>query len=124
MSALAAPVPTFSAATPKGGAPPASAPSGRTLPLYYGLTEDAWKHWCRVWEVDYEWMQSRFASKTLMETSGIPSTRWFDATLLPKDQVAQPDTLKAMFIMGHGGNTITRMPQAARGIEKLELLVV
>jgi formate dehydrogenase major subunit len=59
-----------------------------------------------------------------METSGIPSTRWFDATLLPKDQVAQPDTLKAMFIMGHGGNTITRMPQAARGIEALALLVV
>jgi formate dehydrogenase major subunit len=44
--------------------------------------------------------------------------------LLPKDQVAQPDTLKAMFIMGHGGNTITRMPQAARGIEALDLLVV
>jgi formate dehydrogenase major subunit len=95
-----------------------------TLPLYYGLTEDAWKHWCRVWEVDYEWMVSRFVSKTFMETSGIPSTRWFDATLLPKDQVAQPDTLKAMFIMGHGGNTITRMTQAARGIEELELLVV
>src|SRR4029450_6615028 len=26
--------------------------------------------------------------------------------------------------MGHGGNTIVRMPQAARGIEKLDLLVV
>ena len=21
------------------------------LPLYYGLAEGAWKHWCRVWEV-------------------------------------------------------------------------
>ena len=31
-----------------------------TLPLYYGLTEAAWKHWARVWEVDYEWLQSRF----------------------------------------------------------------
>src|SRR5260370_8117437 len=29
-----------------------------------------------------------------------------------------------MFIMGHGVNTITRMPEAVRGIEKLELLVV
>jgi anaerobic selenocysteine-containing dehydrogenase len=29
-----------------------------------------------------------------------------------------------MFIMGHGVNTITRMPEAKRGIEKLELLVV
>ncbi|MES0207419.1 formate dehydrogenase subunit alpha [Mesorhizobium sp. LNHC209A00] len=95
-----------------------------TLPLYYGLSEDAWRHWCRVWEVDYDWMVSRFFNKTLMESPGIPSTRWFDATLLPKDQVAQPDTLQAMFVMGHGVNTITRMPEAVRGIEKLELLVV
>jgi formate dehydrogenase major subunit len=95
-----------------------------SLPLYYGLAEEAWRHWCRVWEVDYDWMLSRFVSKTLMESPGIPSTRWFDATLLPKDQVSQPDTLKAMFIMGHGANTITRMPESVRGIEKLDLLVV
>jgi formate dehydrogenase major subunit len=95
-----------------------------TLPLYYGLDEGAWRHWCRVWDVDYQWMQSRFVSKAFMETAGIPSTRWFDATLLPKDQVAQPDTMKAMFIMGHGGNTITRMPDAAKGVEKLDLLIV
>ena len=95
-----------------------------SLPLYYGLTKEAWQHWCRVWEADYDWMAARFKSKTLMEAPGIPSTRWFDATLLPKDQVTQPDNLQAMFIMGHGVNTITRMPEAKRGIEKLELLVV
>ena len=95
-----------------------------TLPLYYGLSEEAWQHWCRVWEVDLDWMRSRFGSKALMESPGIPSTRWFDATLLPKDQVSQPDTLQAMFVMGHGVNTITRMPEAVRGIEKLDLLVV
>jgi formate dehydrogenase major subunit len=95
-----------------------------TLPLYYGLSEEAWQHWCRVWEVDIDWMRSRFASKAMMESPGIPSTRWFDATLLPKDQVSQPDTLQAMFVMGHGVNTITRMPEAVRGIEKLDLLVV
>ena len=95
-----------------------------TLPLYYGLDEGAWRHWCRVWDVDYAWMQSRFVSKTLMETAGIPSTRWFDATLLPKDQVAQPDKLKAMVVMGHGGNTITRMPEGAKGMQALDLLVV
>ena len=43
---------------------------------------------------------------------------------MPKDQVSQKDNLKAMFVMGHGGNTVTRMPEAARGIEKLDLLVV
>jgi formate dehydrogenase major subunit len=95
-----------------------------TLPLYYGLAEDAWRHWCRVWDVDYDWISGRFASKALMESPGIPSTRWFDATLLPKEQVHQPDRLRAMFVMGHGVNTITRMPGAVRGIEALDLLVV
>jgi formate dehydrogenase major subunit len=103
-----------------------------TLPLYYGLVEGAWKHWCRVWEVDYDWMASRFDVQTaadgktikMMETPGIPSTRWFDAVSLPKEQVAQKDNIKAMMVFGHGGNTVTRMPKAAQGIEKLELLVV
>ncbi len=103
-----------------------------TLPLYYGLVEGAWKHWCRVWEVDYNWMAARFETSTapdgkvikMMETPGIPSTRWFDATTLPKDQVSQKDNLKAMMVFGHGGNTVTRMPKAAEGLEKLELLVV
>src|ERR671930_1785418 len=44
--------------------------------------------------------------------------------ILPKDQVAQKDNVKAMLVFGHGGNTVTRMPQAAKGIEKLDLLVV
>jgi formate dehydrogenase major subunit len=95
-----------------------------TLPLYYGLAEGAWKHWCRVWEVEYDWMASRFDVQTasdgkpvkMMEAPGIPSTRWFDATLLPKEQVSQKDALKAMVVFGHGGNTVTRMPEAARGL--------
>jgi formate dehydrogenase major subunit len=95
-----------------------------TLPFYYGLDEAAWRHWCRVWDVDYAWLQSRFASKRMMETPGIPSTRWFDATLLPKDQVEQSDNLRAMVVAGHAGTTITRMPEAAKGIEALDLLVV
>jgi formate dehydrogenase major subunit len=50
-----------------------------TLPLYYGLAEDAWRHWCRVWEVDYDWMLARFVNKTFMQSPGVTSTRWFDA---------------------------------------------
>jgi formate dehydrogenase major subunit len=107
-----------------------------TLPLYYGLTESAWKHWARVWEVDYEWLQSRFdevpakggrkarTRKQNMETPGIASTRWFDAVLLPEDQIDQANPIKAMFVMGHGGNTIPRIPDAVKGVEKLELLVI
>jgi formate dehydrogenase major subunit len=95
-----------------------------TLPLYYGLAEPAWRHWSRVWEEDYEWLKGRFDDPKLMNAPGIPSTRWHDATLLAKDQVAQTDNIKCMFVMGHGGNTVTRMPEAARALAKLELLVV
>jgi len=94
-----------------------------TLPLYYGLSEDAWRHWCRVWGVNYEWVLSRFDSKTMMESPGIPSTRWFDATLLPREQLDQAN-LRAMLVFGHAGSTVTRMPEAKRGIEALDLLVV
>ncbi len=40
-----------------------------TLPFYYGLAEGAWKHWSRVWDVDYEFLKSRFDSKQIMENS-------------------------------------------------------
>ena len=95
-----------------------------TLPFYYGLTEAAWKHWSRVWEVDYNFLQGRFDDKKIMETPGIPLTRWFDAVLLPKDQVAQKDNVKAMFVQGHASNSITRIPESMKGLKALELLVV
>ncbi|QJE73478.1 formate dehydrogenase subunit alpha [Aerophototrophica crusticola] len=103
-----------------------------TLPAYYGLTEGAWKHWARVWDVDYEWLLNRFgtatmdraAKKKLMETKGIPTTRWFDATLADAKDVDQPAPLKGMVVFGHGGNTVTRMGESRKGLEALELLVV
>jgi formate dehydrogenase major subunit len=95
-----------------------------TLPFYYGLAEGAWRHWGRVWEVDYDYLQSRFDSKKIMETPGIPLTRWFDAVLLPKEQVEQKDNLRAMFVQGHASNSITRIPESLKGLQKLDLLVV
>src|SRR5882724_1738450 len=35
-----------------------------TLPLYYGLVEGAWRHWSRVWEVDFQWFVDRFDKST------------------------------------------------------------
>jgi len=95
-----------------------------TLPFYYGLKDTAWKHWSRVWEVDYEWFVSRFDSKEIMEAPGIPLTRWFDAVLLPKDQVHQKDNVRAMFVQGHASNSITRIPESLKALAKLDLLVV
>jgi formate dehydrogenase major subunit len=95
-----------------------------TLPLYYGLEEGAWRHWCRVWEVEFDDMQKRFENPKMMHTPGIPATRWFDAAMLPNDQVAQKDNIKALLVFGHSPNTFTRLPAAAQGVEKLDLLVV
>ncbi|MEL6416882.1 MAG: molybdopterin-dependent oxidoreductase, partial [Pseudomonadota bacterium] len=49
-----------------------------TLPGYYGLKTGSWKHWARVWETDYDYLLSRFASKEMMEGKGIPVSRWID----------------------------------------------
>ena len=95
-----------------------------TLPFYYGLAEGAWKHWSRVWEVDYDYLVSRFDEKKQMETPGIPLTRWFDAALLPKADVAQKDNVKAVFVQGHASNSITRIPESMKGLKALELLVI
>jgi formate dehydrogenase major subunit len=43
---------------------------------------------------------------------------------MEKGQVAQKDNVKAMMVFGHGGNTVTRIPEAVKGIEALDLLVV
>ncbi|MBR0660245.1 formate dehydrogenase subunit alpha [Neoroseomonas oryzicola] len=98
-----------------------------SLPAYYGLDENAWRHWSRVWGVSYESMIARFDSKAMMETPGIPTTRYFDAVTMPVNAqtgLAQRDNFKAMMVFGHGGNTVTRMPEAVKGLEKLDLLVV
>ncbi|KQP12115.1 formate dehydrogenase subunit alpha [Methylobacterium sp. Leaf93] len=107
-----------------------------SLPLYYGLVEGAWKHWARVWDVEYDWLQSRFdevpakagrkarTRKESMESPGITSTRWFDGVNLPEEQVDQRTGIKAMMVFGHGGNTVTRLPEAVKGLTKLDLLVV
>ncbi len=107
-----------------------------TLPLYYGLVEGAWRHWARVWDVEYDWLQARFdevpamagrkarSRKENMETPGITSTRWFDAVNLPAEEIDQRTTLKAMMVFGHGGNTVTRIPESVKAMSRLELLVV
>jgi formate dehydrogenase major subunit len=98
-----------------------------TLPLYYGLDDGAWAHWSRVWEVDMAWLDSRFDKKpgpnnttiNYRTMPGIPSTRWFDAVTLPKDQVDQKDNLKAAIVFGHGGNTVPRIPEMTKGLAAL-----
>ncbi len=95
-----------------------------TLPGYYGLAEGAWKHWARVWDVEYDYLLGRFASKELMETAGVPVSRWMDAVLEAKENFDQPDNIRAMVFMGHAPNSQTRGPDQKAAMEKMDLLVV
>lgn len=106
------------------------------LPCYYGLAPGAWRHWSRVWEVPYDYFVSRFdavpakggrdarTAEANMAIPGIPSTRWFDATMYDAEEIDQRDNIKAMIIFGHGGNTVPRMADAQKGMNALDLLVV
>src|SRR5690606_32317183 len=37
-------------------------PNPDSLPGYYGIVEGSWRHFAKVWGVDYEWIKSRYAS--------------------------------------------------------------
>ena len=95
-----------------------------TLPAYYGVTEDAWKHWARVWDVEYDWLLKQFASKELMERKGITVSRWFDGVLENADNIDQPNNIGAMVYWGHAPNSQTRGPDLKKAIEKLDLIVI
>jgi len=95
-----------------------------TLPGYYGLKTGSWKHWARVWDVDYDFLLKRFKSKKLMESKGIPVSRWVDGVLEAKESIDQPDNLRAMVFWGHAPNSQTRGLDMKKAFEKLDLLVV
>jgi len=105
-----------------------------TLPGYYGLSSGSWKHWSRVWGLDYEWVKGQFDKGSyekskgkdvhVMNTKGIPVSRWIDGVLEDKGNMGQKDNVKAMIFWGHAPNSQTRGVEMKKAMEKLELLVV
>ncbi len=103
-----------------------------SLPGYYGLSAGAWAHWARVWEEDLDWLKGRFdtlktadgSEKSLMNLKGIPVSRWIDGVLEDKDNIDQPNNVRAMVLWGHAPNSQTRGPEMKTAMEKLDMLVV
>jgi formate dehydrogenase major subunit len=94
-----------------------------TLPGYYGLSEGAWKHWARIWDLDEEWLKGRFADG-MMNATGIPVSRWIDGVLEDKENLEQPNPVQGMVFWGHAPNSQTRLPEMKQAMEKLDTLVV
>jgi formate dehydrogenase major subunit len=99
-------------------------PNPDSLPGYYGLAEGSWKHWCRVWGVDYEWMKGRFRSKELMEKPGITVSRWIDGVMEDPGKIDQPSNLKAVVFWGHAPNSQSRGKEMVEAMKQLDTLVV
>jgi formate dehydrogenase major subunit len=110
-------------------------PNSHTLSCYYGLTEGAWKHWARVWDVDYEWIKSRFdmgrqydagggKMDYTMYIPGIPVSRWIDGVLEAKENLSQRDNIRAVMFQGHAANSQTRGVEMKKALEKLDILVI
>ncbi|MEM7238952.1 MAG: molybdopterin-dependent oxidoreductase, partial [Pseudomonadota bacterium] len=105
-----------------------------TLPGYYGLKTGSWKHWARVWagektasdkaNAEYEFIKGQFATQDLMEGKGIPVSRWIDGVLEDKDNMDQPDNVRAMVLWGHAPNSQTRMVEMNAAMNKLDMMVV
>ncbi|MDH3741531.1 MAG: molybdopterin-dependent oxidoreductase, partial [Hyphomicrobiales bacterium] len=95
-----------------------------SLPGYYGLKTGSWKHWARVWDVEYDYLLGRFADKKLMESKGIPVSRWIDGVLEDKANIDQPENVQGMVFWGHAPNSQTRLPEMQKAMAKLDTLVV
>jgi len=94
-----------------------------SLPAYYGLSDGAWKHWCRVWGVDYEWMVGRFKEKEWMNKKGFTLSRWYEG-VLGNEKIHQYTPIKAVFQWGCGANSNSQYAKVKEAYDKLDLLVV
>src|SRR5664279_3363535 len=99
-------------------------PNPDSLPGYYGIAAGAWKHWARVWGVDYEWIKSRYASEAMMTKPGITVSRWIDGVLEKHENIDQDANLKAVVYWGMAPNSQSRGKDMIEAMKALDLLVV
>jgi formate dehydrogenase major subunit len=99
-------------------------PNPDSLPGYYGLVEGSWKHFAKVWGVDFEWIKKQFASPAMMSKPGLTVSRWIDGVLEKNELIDQDSNLRGVFMWGHAPNSQTRGLEMKRAMDKLDLLVV
>ena len=99
-------------------------PNPDSLPGYYGIVEGSWKHFAKVWGVDFEWIKKQFATPAMMTKPGTTVSRWIDGVLEKNELIDQDSNLRSVFFWGHAPNSQTRGLEMKRAMDKLDLLVV
>ncbi|GKQ58786.1 formate dehydrogenase [Sphaerotilus sp. FB-3] len=98
-------------------------PNPDSLPGYYGLAEGAWKHFAKVWGVDFEWIKKQYAPG-MMTKSGMTVSRWIDGVLEKNELIDQDSNLRGLIFWGHAPNSQTRGLEMKKAMDRLDLLVV
>jgi formate dehydrogenase major subunit len=98
-------------------------PNPDSLPGYYGLAEGSWKHFAKVWGVDFEWIKKQYAPG-MMGKPGMTVSRWIDGVLEKNDLIDQDSNLRGLFFWGHAPNSQSRGAEMKKAMDKLDLLVV
>jgi formate dehydrogenase major subunit len=94
-----------------------------SLPAYYGLSDGAWKHWCRVWDVEYDYIVGRFKEKDWMNKKGFTLARWYEG-VLQSEKIHQYTPIKALLQWGCGSNSNSQYNKVKEAYDKLDLLVI
>ncbi|MBX3609243.1 MAG: formate dehydrogenase subunit alpha [Hydrogenophaga sp.] len=98
-------------------------PNPDSLPGYYGVAEGSWKHFAKVWGVEFDWIKSQFA-EGMISKPGITVSRWIDGVLEKNELIDQDSNIRGMFFWGHAPNSQSRGLEMKRAMDKLDLLVV
>ena len=98
-------------------------PNPDSLPAYYGLAEGSFKHWCNVWNVDFEWLKKQYAPG-MMNKPGITVSRWIDGVMEKNENIDQDSNIRAVIYWGHAPNSQSRGAEMVEAMKKLDLLVV
>ncbi len=85
-----------------------------------GLSEGSWRHWSKVWDIDFDWVKGRFDDNAYggqkpVNSAGIPVSRWVDGVLEDKDKIRQRENIRAMFYWGHAVNSQTAWSRNEKG---------
>jgi len=94
-----------------------------SLPAYYGLADGSWKHWCRVWDVEYDYIVSRFKEKDWMNKKGFSLSRWYEG-VIQEDKIEQYTPLKALIQWGCGASSNSQFHKVKKAFDMLDLVVI
>jgi formate dehydrogenase major subunit len=98
-------------------------PNPDSLPGYYGLAEGSFKHYAKVWDVDFEWIKKQYVPG-MMTKPGMTVSRWIDGVLEKNELIDQESNLRGLFFWGHAPNSQSRGLEMKKAMDKLDLLVV